>query len=124
MRKGCFFTSIALVTVAIGAGSYIIKKYGENFLTFGKEKIMDKAIEDFNDYLSKKINDKSMKDSVLTIVKDYENKIKDDKFDLAMKKIGDVIDKVKVFASDDVIDSTEISELKKITGYDERRTKD
>ncbi len=124
MKKGCFVTGIAVITVTIGVGSYIIKKYGSDFLNFGKEKVMDKAFEEFNEYLNKNINNNLQRDSIVAIIEDYKIKLKKDNFETAVKKFGRLIDEAKDIVSDKVIESNEIQKLKKLVTEDERRTKD
>ena len=123
MKKGCFITGIAVVTVAIGVGSYVIKKYGPEFLNYGKEKVMNKALDDFDEYLNKKIGKSLQRDSIEAIVKDYSKKLKGEDFKTAMQKFGRIVDEAQNIVSDKIIESSEIKELKDMVEKDEGRKK-
>ncbi len=114
MKKGCFISGIAFITVAIGAGSYIIKKYGTDFMSFGKEKVVNAAVEDFGNYLNKKVDYSPQRDSLIAIVIKYRDKLKIDGFKNSMDDFKNFMKKAKYIVSDNIIESSEIIELKEM----------
>lgn len=111
MKKGCFFFAVIILTLLIGSGLYIYKKYGHELKSYGKEKIVEFAVED----LLKKIDNIRMneyQDSLKIFVKQHINDINIGEDEETMNKLGKTIEQIKVFIKDDVIDSTEYQILK------------
>ncbi|MEW6653904.1 MAG: hypothetical protein AB1394_10610 [Bacteroidota bacterium] len=122
MKKGCFFTVITIITIAVMFGIYIYKTEYEFFQNFGKEKLLNIAAKEINDKV-KNLENTPYKDSLLIVLGESVKQLKDKEFDIAMNKFGVIADKVKLVINDGVLDSTEFAEIKKLVKSNERSEK-
>lgn len=121
MKKGCFFSGIIFLTITIGIGFYLYKRYSPDIKNFGKEKILQMSINEFDEKIDK-LADSKYKDSLKIYLNNQAEKIRKYDFDKAMNKFGNIMDQVKFFIHDNQIDSVEFSALKNLAIKDERPT--
>lgn len=112
MKKGCFFSTIIFLTIAIGIGFYLFKKYSPEIKNYGREKIIQlgmKNIIEKIDKLNKTVYQDSLKiylnNQMVTLRKGNYNK---------MRNFDDILRQVKLFIEDGKIDSVEYRTLKKM----------
>ena len=123
MKKGCFLTTVIVLTFSIGIGFYIVKKYGPKFKEYGKEKLFELASDDLEEKIDE-LQQSAYQDSLKSIVTDYINNLDKEDFDAAMDKASDFFDQVANYIDDKKIDSLEFNILKKIADKNERYQKD
>lgn len=102
MKRGCFFSVVIGLTLIIGIGFYIIKNYGDDFLRFGKEKVIEIAYDE----IEKKVNlleDSKYQDSLKIKLKYYFTNLETKDLEQAEA----VLNKIEYFIKDKSIDSTE-----------------
>ncbi|MEW6194732.1 MAG: hypothetical protein AB1521_06235 [Bacteroidota bacterium] len=122
MKKGCFLTSIIILTIVVAIGLYLYKKYGHEFADYGKEKILEVSINEINEEIDK-LEKSIYQDSLKIMLKQQAAKYKDVNFEDTMNKYGDFIDQMKFFIHDGKIDSIEYIALKNMTIKNERPEK-
>lgn len=118
MKKGCFFSSVIFVTIVIGLGIYLFRKYSPQIKDFGKEKIVQMTIEE----IDKKIDEVEYsvyRDSLKIFLKDQSKKISKYDFEDAMGKFGNIAEQIRFFIKDKKIDSIEFTALKNMAIKDE-----
>lgn len=123
MKKGCFFTTVIVLTFSIGIGFYIVKKYGPRFKEYGKEKLFELASDDLEEKIDE-LQQSAYQDSLKYIVMNYIDNLDKEDFDTAMDKASDFFDQVVNYIDDNKIDSLEFNILKKIVAENERYKKD
>ncbi len=122
MKKGCFLTIIVLLTVLIGSGIYLYKKYGYKLEDYGKEKIMEITLNKLNEKLNQM--DKGIfNDSLKLFIQTKTEDLKKQNFEIAMNRFQSMIDYVKIIIEDNKVDSIEFYNLKKIAIENERSKK-
>lgn len=124
MKKGCFLKVIAILTILVAAITYIIQnKFNEYLLGPSKKIIVPLFIENLSKNI-KFVKESSQKDSLLTLVKNYANDVKDLE-ELSDDSIKDFIQKIQSISVDSVITNEELENIKKfikIRSSDERST--
>ncbi|HKI78684.1 MAG TPA: hypothetical protein VKA26_09105 [Ignavibacteriaceae bacterium] len=124
MKKGCFLKVIAILTILVAAITYIIQnKFNEYLLGPSKKIIVPLFIENLSKNI-KFVKESSQKDSLLTLVKNYANDVKDLE-ELSDDSIKDFIQKIQSISVDSVITNEELDNIKKfikIRSSDERST--
>jgi hypothetical protein len=118
MKKGCFLTGITLFTIIIAVGLFLYRKYWPEIKEASKEKIFSIALDEVDEKinsLEKSIYQDSLKLFLRQSIKYY----KDQNFDNAMNRFGDVLDQTRYFITDGRIDSLEFTALKNmVKGYE------
>lgn len=122
MKKGCFLSSIIILTIVIGIGLYLYKKYWHEISDYGKEKIIEVSINDINEEINK-LEKSIYQDSLKLLLKEQFTKYKDINFEDSMKKFGHIIEQANYFINDGSIDSLEFKTLKNLTTENDRSTK-
>ncbi|MDD1762934.1 MAG: hypothetical protein LUQ59_11950 [Methanothrix sp.] len=122
MKKGCFFSAIIFLTVIVGVGFYLIKRYYPEIKKYAKEKIIKISLKDLDEEIDK-LQKNEYQDSLRTFIKVELNKLKDKDFEDSMNKFGNVMKHVKILMKDNIIDSTDFTDLKNMVREDERPTK-
>lgn len=123
MKKGCFLLSVSILTIIVAVGVYLFRNDGEYFKKFSKEKILEFAYNKLNESIDQKLKSNSFKDTLKIIVTKEFNYLKNQNFDSAMNKFGQVANLIKDISIDGIIDSTEFSKLKTMVAYHERSKK-
>jgi hypothetical protein len=118
MKKGCFLTGITLFTIIIAVGLFLYRKYWPELKEASKEKIFNIALNEVDekiDNLEKSI----YQDSLKLFLRKSSRYYKDQNFENAMNKFGDVLDQTRFFINDGKIDSVEFTALKNmVKGYE------
>jgi hypothetical protein len=122
MKKGCFFSAIIFLTVAIGIGFYLFKKYYPEIKSYGKEKILELSSNELNEKIDK-LQKNGYEDSLRAFIKRETGKLKKENFEESMNNFGDIMKRIKVLMKDDIIDSADFNELKIMVKAHERPTK-
>lgn len=122
MKKGCFLSSIIILTIVIGVGLYLYKKYWHEITDYGKEKIIEVSINDINEEINK-LEKSIYQDSLKLLLKEQFTKYKNVNFEDTMNKFSHVIEQANYFINDGSIDSLEFKTLKNLTIENERSTK-
>lgn len=111
MKKGCFLSAIFVLTILIGSGLYLYKKYGDEIIPFSKEKIIDYSFKELNKKVDE-IEYSEYKDSLKLFINEKRLLFNEN----AADKYAEMFTKIKYYINDGKIDSTEFVELKKYTG--------
>lgn len=118
MKKGCFLTGITLFTIIIAVGLFLYRKYWPEIKEASKEKLFSIALDEVDE----KINnlEKSIyQDSLKLFLRHSIRQYKEQKFDDAMNRFGEVLDQTRYFITDGRIDSLEFTALKNMVKVDE-----
>jgi hypothetical protein len=122
MKKGCFLTAIVWLTISIGIGFYIVKNYGSDIILFGKEKLVELAENSLLNEIED-IDANAYKDSLNIYVEEYITSLKETNTDEALESAEDFIETVASYLNDNLIDSTEFDQIKKVIKENERSKK-
>ncbi len=122
MKKGCFLTSIIILTIVVAVGFYLYKKYWKEIADYGKEKILQVSVNEINEEIDK-LEKSIYQDSLKILLGQQVTKYKDVNFEDTMNRYGDFIDQTKFFIHDGKIDSIEFTALKNMTSQNERSEK-
>ncbi len=122
MKKGCFFGTIIFLTLAIGIGFYLYKKYFPEIKSYGKKKIVELSINEVNKKVAE-IKNSPYKDSLKIYLKNRVEKYAASGYKDSLHEFGRMIDQVKDFIKDGEIDSVEFNVLKSMVKENERPEK-
>ncbi|KAF0153385.1 MAG: hypothetical protein FD143_200 [Ignavibacteria bacterium] len=122
MKKGCFLTTITIVTILVMIGIYVYKTESELIKNFGKDKLIAIASKEISEQI-KNLEYTPYKDSLLFVLSERAKQIKGQDFDSTLKKFGVIVENVKLVINDGVLDSTEFAEIKKLVKSHERSEK-
>jgi len=111
MKRGCFFSSIIILTIVIGIGFYLYKRYLPQIKEFGKEKVIKASFKDINEKITA-LDDSQYKDSLKVFLSEQEVIIKKKDFDDVMHNFSNIMKQVDFFIEDKSIDSVEFTALK------------
>lgn len=112
MKKGCFVSTISLLTILVAVFIYLIKNQPQVFEDMFRPFIVDISSKDMMKNIDEKVKESKYKDSVKTLVKLYSNKmIKEKK--AGIDQTGDFVDIIQSVIRDGIIDSAEINEIHK-----------
>lgn len=113
MKKGCFITSIALLTIIVGAALYVIQNHFDSLVLSPAKKVianlirndlykeLDKVVEsEEKTELKKKIKDFSQNKAVLNRIKEEE--------------ITELVNAIEKAISDSLISKAELNEISKL----------
>ena len=123
MKKGCFLTSIFVLTILIAAIYYVFQNYGDELWSFGKRKISELVASGFEEEING-LNEGKYKDSLKTLVKDFARLSSEKSGQDFETTVSNFVDSVKIYIRDATLDSLEYSKLKKIAYYNEKPKKD
>ena len=123
MKKGCFFGGIIFLTIAIGIGFYLYKRYFPEIKSFGKEKLVELTMKEIDKKIDGILENK-YKDSLKIYISDQIDKLKENDFEDPKEEFGKIINQVQYFIKDGEIDSIEFTALKNMTIKNERPKKD
>ena len=111
MKKGCFLSTIIFLTVAVGIGFYLFKRYSPEIKEYGKRKIMELGIKQVNEKIDS-LKNSEYKDSLKIYFDKQFEIIKQNKKEDSMEQFGNLVGQFKIFSQDKVIDSVEFLALK------------
>ena len=114
MKKGCFFGGIIFLTIAIGVGFYLYKKYFPEIKSYGKEKLVELSMREIDKKIDM-IYDNNYKDSLKVLISNQIDKLRNNNFEDPKEEFGKIIRQVQYFIKDGEIDSTEFVALKNMT---------
>ena len=123
MKKGCFFGGIIFLTIAIGIGFYLYKRYFPEIKSYGKEKLVEFSMKEIDKKIDG-INETKYKDSLKVFINNQINKLKENDFEDPREEFGRIINQVQYFIKDGEIDSVEFVALKNMAIKNERPKKD
>ncbi|MEN8193783.1 MAG: hypothetical protein ABFS12_13255 [Bacteroidota bacterium] len=123
MKIGCFLKTIALIVILIGISFYLYKKYGNQVINAGKEKVeefiaekIQTSIDELTESFEKDSLQKSL-DELLVEIKEKELSFNSDDYEKLIEEINDFIDSNKV-------SSESIEGIEKLVEEYEGRKKD
>ena len=122
MKKGCFLSTIIFLTIAIGIGFYLFKRYGPDIKQYGKNKLVDLAVKQVNERINY-LKNPEYKDSLRIYFDKQFELIRNSKQEDSYEKFGNLVGQFKIFCQDSLIDSVEYLALKNIAVIDERSKK-
>jgi len=122
MKKGCFFSAIIFLTISVGVGFYLFKKYYPEIKNYGKEKVIELSSNELNEKIDK-LRKNGYQDSLRIFIKREAENLKKEKLEESMDKFGDVMKHIEILMKDNLIDSADFNELKNMVKADERPTK-
>ena len=111
MKKGCFLSSVFILTILIGSGLYLYKKYGDKIIPYSKERIIDYSFNELNKKVDE-IDYSEYKDSLKSFI-DKKRLLFNENI---TGEYAEMFTKIKYYINDGKIDSTEFVELKKYSG--------
>ena len=109
MKKGCFFTTVVILTILIGAGIYIYRNHKDLLIVWLKPTIVNKVQKETEKELGK-IQPSVYKDSLKSLINDYANFIRENK-NYKLDRGQDFIEEVQYVIHRKKIDSTDIRQL-------------
>ncbi len=122
MKKGCFLGTIIFLTIFIGIGFYLYKKYFTMIQNYGKEKL----VEISNNKILEEINDLKVslyKDSLKIYFDEQIKRLKTADFESTINEFGRISEQIKYSIEDGIIDSVEYTVLKNMAIKNERPKK-
>lgn len=122
MKKGCFFSVIIFLTIAIGIGFYLYKKYSPQIKDFSKRKLVEISSNEINNKISE-LKNSIYKDSLKIYFEDQIEILKNADFNETINEFGRISEQIKFSLDDGVIDSTEFLILKNMALINERPKK-
>ena len=111
MKKGCFLTTIATVTVLIGIGFYVFDTYGDKILDAGKEKVRQMAYNSMDEYFDKAVSNE-YKDSLLVLWNDVVEQSKKMEFESGIDQLTDISLQIERAVRDSVINQNELHKIR------------
>jgi len=102
MKKGCFLKSILLVIVFIGIVSYLYKKYGNEIIESGKDRIkeyVEEKIQNSIDQLADSVEKDLLQKSFTQLLSEIDTKnisINSDDYDKLLHKFNELLDSNKI----------------------------
>lgn len=123
MKKGCFLTAIIFLTILIGSGVYLYKKYSYKLEDYGKDKIMKITLEKINKKIDE-LEKNKYNDSLKLFIKNKAEELKRKEFIYSMNRFQTIIDYTKILIEDNKIDSAEFYNIKKLAVENEKPEKD
>ena len=111
MKKGCFFSVIIFLTIAVGIGFYLYKKYSPQIKDFSKRKLVEISNNEINDKI-RELKESIYKDSLKIYFKEQIERLKNTDFNETINEFGRISEQIKFSAEDGIIDSTEFIILK------------
>lgn len=109
MKKGCFFTTVVILTILIGSGIYIYKNHRELLMRWIKPLVVNNIHRETEKELAK-IKDPQYKDTLKALISRYAEFVKtNDRYDV--KKGEDFMDELQYILHRKKIDSTDIRQL-------------
>jgi hypothetical protein len=109
MKKGCFFTSLIILTILISVIIYIFKYHSPYVVNIFKPVIISSMRSDF-DRRMKKIEKSSLNDSLKYIVNEYCDQLETAK-QIEVSDAQFFFDSVRDIMHDGAIDSSEIKDM-------------
>ena len=122
MKKGCFLSSITILTILIMLGIYFYRNNKVFLKQFGKEKLIGFLSNKVEDEISK-LKDNSFKDSIKVLFKKELTGFKESGFNRDLNNFGAIVDRLEKYSNDHIIDSTEYAKLKIMVASDEESKK-
>jgi len=113
MKLGCIFKSLAIIIVLLGISFFLYEKYGADFITAGKEKAKEIAIQKIENILVEYSGDnisENMKDKISQMADDLEKR----KDEFTEEQWSALLDKAQKIIKENKIDEETINEIKKI----------
>ena len=102
MKKGCILKPILLVIVFIGIVSYLYKKYGDEIIESGKDRIkeyVEEKIQNSIDQLTDSVEKDSLQKSFTQLLSEIDTKnisINSDDYDKLLHKFNELMDLNKI----------------------------
>ena len=118
MKKSCFFSVIISITLIIGIGLYLLKRYSPEIKKFGKDKIIQMSLKDLNEKIDK-LQTSNYNDSLKLFLRTQVKAVEDSSFKESMNRFSSLSQQVKYFIKDGSIDSVEFKALKNMAIYNE-----
>jgi len=113
MKKGCFITAIAVITIIVGAVLYVFQNHFDNFILNPGKKIIAGIVKD---ELAKKMNsvkESSEKTEMMEAIKRFSENTEALKL-VSEDDVNDLITEIKAAAADSVIDKLELKEISQL----------
>ncbi len=111
--KGCFFKIIILFTVVVAILFYVFKYHGDEIWDWGSEKLIEYAMQSIRENVED-LDASEYKDSLKVMVSEQFDKIKEMDWKEISEETKSFFEKTEQFIEDNVIDSEEYKELKRI----------
>lgn len=109
MKKGCFFTTVVILTILIGSGIYIYRNHKELVIRWIKPMVVNNIRKETEKDIAK-IKDPQYKDTLKALISHYAELVKNnDHYDL--NKGQDFMDELQYILHRKKIDSTDIRQL-------------
>ncbi|PID59551.1 MAG: hypothetical protein CR986_05815 [Ignavibacteriae bacterium] len=111
--KGCFISVLIFLALLFAIIYYSITNYGDEILDYGKNEIVELAMEDLKDDILK-LKTNVYSDSILSLTNNFLKIQKQNKSDKkqAIKNIEEFISLFNIIVKDSLVDSTEYRFLK------------
>ena len=119
MKKGCFFTSVILGTIAIGVIVYIVQTHGDKILDFGKEKLVEASFNSADEYFER-LPDNLHTDSLKVLWKDVFEETKAMGFEEGLSYLSAVLLKIENVSKDSLISSVDLKSIRQFIEQYER----
>lgn len=110
MKKGCFFSLITLFTIITMISIYLYRSHKDDLVSFGKEKMLEIIVDKINVDISE-LKQTEYKDSLKSFIVKEAATIRLNKFE-KFDEFGKIIERIKKYSKDKIIDSSEYANLK------------
>ncbi len=111
MKRGCFLTTITIVTILIGASLYIGDKYGDRIVQFFKSRVIEITADSIEDYIHR-IKDDAYSDSLKVLWSEVTQDAALMEMEEGLDYMSTVIKKIKFYTKDSLFTSEEFENLK------------
>lgn len=120
MKKGCFLTTITIVTILIGTSLYIGDKYGDRILQFFKGRVIELTADSFEDYIHR-ITDDAYSDSLKVLWSEVTKEAASMEMEEGLDYMSTVLKKMKSYTKDSLFTSEEFENLKEFIKNETRQ---
>jgi len=120
MKRGCFLTTITIVTILIGTSLYIGDKYGDRIVQFFKGRVIELTADSFEDYFDK-LKEDAYSDSLKILWSEVTKDAALMEMEEGLDYMSTVMKKMKSYTKDSVFTSDEFENLKEFIKNETRQ---
>ncbi len=113
MKKGCFFSSIIILTLVVAAGVYIFQNHFESFILNPGRKLLVKFVREDLDAKLEKVIDSPEKRELKKLIYDFSENTEAIK-KLKENEVNKIVSLIEDSMADSIIQKNELEEISKL----------
>ncbi|NWF88604.1 MAG: hypothetical protein HXY50_03985 [Ignavibacteriaceae bacterium] len=119
MKKGCFITSIMIVTIIVGTVLYIFQNHFDNLILTPGKKIITGLVKGELNKTLEQVKDSPEKEELIGKIKEFSENPKVLKM-LNEDDINSFVEEIKSAVKDSIIDKSELEEISQLLEFKEK----